>query len=158
MFERIIVAVDGSPTSNKALVAATRMASESGGRARLRLIHIADETAMALGYDQFGGYPAELLKAIHDSAQDIINAGLAICASAGVEADHVMVGSFGERLGDAVAKAARDWPADLVVTGTHGRRGVKHMLLGSGAEQIIRLSPVPVLVVRLAEGEERMKP
>jgi nucleotide-binding universal stress UspA family protein len=47
-----------------------------------------------------------------------------------------------------VADAARDWKADLVVVGSHGRRGLGRVLLGSGAEDILRLAPVPVLVVR----------
>ena len=47
-----------------------------------------------------------------------------------------------------VAEAANEWKADLVVVGTHGRRGLGRMLLGSGAEQILRLSPLPVLVIR----------
>ncbi len=51
-----------------------------------------------------------------------------------------------------VADAAKEWNADLIVVGTHGRRGVGRALMGSGAEQIIRLAPVPVLVVRLGEG------
>ena len=42
---------------------------------------------------------------------------------------------------------------DLIVVGTHGRRGLGRFFMGSGAEQIIRLAPVPVLVVRSAEGE-----
>ena len=44
------------------------------------------------------------------------------------------------------ADAAR-WPADLIVIGTHGRRGVSRMVMGSSAEHIARLSPVPVLLV-----------
>jgi nucleotide-binding universal stress UspA family protein len=56
-----------------------------------------------------------------------------------------------------VAEAARQWKADLVVVGTHGRRGVGRMLLGSGAEQVIRLAPVPVLVIR-SEMERESKP
>jgi nucleotide-binding universal stress UspA family protein len=51
-------------------------------------------------------------------------------------------------LGESVADEAADWGADLVVLGTHGRRGLGRVLLGSGAEQVIRLCPVPVLVVR----------
>jgi nucleotide-binding universal stress UspA family protein len=52
------------------------------------------------------------------------------------------------RLGESVADEAADWGADLVVIGTHGRRGLGRLLLGSGAEQVLRLSGVPVLVVR----------
>ena len=50
-----------------------------------------------------------------------------------------------------IANAAREWTADLIVLGTHGRRGIGRVLLGSGAEQIIRLPPVPVLVIRSSD-------
>jgi nucleotide-binding universal stress UspA family protein len=51
-------------------------------------------------------------------------------------------------LAEVVADAATRFKADLIVVGTHGRRGLGRMMLGSGAEQIIRLAPVPVLVIR----------
>ena len=66
----------------------------------------------------------------------------------GVSAESHVVDKPHQRLGESVADEAADWGADLVVLGTHGRRGLGRMLLGSGAEQVIRLSPVPVLVVR----------
>jgi nucleotide-binding universal stress UspA family protein len=154
MYERIMVCVDGSPTANKALVAALQLATESGGRAQLRLVHVVDEAAFALGLDQTGGYSAELYKAMQDQGTKVIGDAMAIVQAAGVKADHVLFDTFGQRLGDTVAKAARDWPADLVVVGTHGRRGVAHLFLGSGAEQVIRLAPVPVLVVRSTEDAE----
>jgi len=43
------------------------------------------------------------------------------------------------------------WGADLIVVGTHGRRGIGRVLLGSGAEQVIRMSPIPVLIIRSNE-------
>jgi nucleotide-binding universal stress UspA family protein len=45
-------------------------------------------------------------------------------------------------------EAATAWPADLLVIGTHGRRGLDHLLLGSIAESVVRLAPMPVLLVR----------
>jgi len=54
----------------------------------------------------------------------------------------------GQRLADAISDAALRWDADLIVVGTHGRHGIGRILMGSGAEQITRLAPVPVLVVR----------
>ena len=59
-----------------------------------------------------------------------------------------MAKAFGARLGETVADAARNWKADLIIVGTHGRRGLGRVLLGIGAEQIIRQAPVHVLVVR----------
>jgi len=54
---------------------------------------------------------------------------------------------------DAVVQVARDRKADLIITATHGRTGIKHLLLGSTAEKIVRLAPCPVLVVREKEHE-----
>ena len=68
--------------------------------------------------------------------------------AAGVVAETALLEGLDLRLGDVVADDARAWSADLVVVGTHGRRGVGRVLLGSGAEQIIRQAPVPVLAVR----------
>ena len=88
---------------------------------------------------------------IRENGAKVLATGLAAAGSAGVEADTVIYDNFGERLPDAVADAARQWNADLIVVGTHGRRGMGRVLMGSGAEQIIRLSPVPVLVIRSPE-------
>lgn len=81
MYKRILVPVDGSETSNKALTAALQLAREGSGCVRL----------------------------LHE---------------------------------------ATAWQADLIVVGTHGRRGLSRVLLGSGAEQVNRTAPVPVLTVR----------
>ena len=50
--------------------------------------------------------------------------------------------------GEAVLKAARDLDADLIVMGTHGRRGLAHLMIGSVAERVVRAAPCPVLTVR----------
>ena len=57
---------------------------------------------------------------------------------------------FAKRPCDVIVEQAARWPADLIVIGTHGRRGVNRMLLGSDAEQVARIAPVPVLLVRSA--------
>lgn len=59
--------------------------------------------------------------------------------------------TFAGRLSDFVVEQAHIWKADLIVIGTHGRRGVRRLLLGSDAEQVLRTSPVPVLLVRGAD-------
>jgi hypothetical protein len=57
---------------------------------------------------------------------------------------------FKAKLADVVAEAS-NWPADLIVIGTHGRRDVAWLILGSGAENVLRMAPVPVLLVRATE-------
>ena len=73
--------------------------------------------------------------------------------AAGVGVDTVCRETFGGRLCDIVVEEATQWNADLIVIGTHGRRGVGRMLIGSDAEQIVRVAPVPVLLVRGSESE-----
>lgn len=150
MYKRILVPVDGSETSNKALVAALQLARMVAGR--VRLIYVVEEMTYVSGYGEFGGYSEDLITAIHEAGTKILDDALAIAKSAGVEADTLLRDNLGGRLAEVVADAAKEWNADLIVVGTHGRRGVGRALMGSGAEQIIRLAPVPVLVVRLGEG------
>ena len=142
MYKRILVPVDGSDCSNRALVAALQLAREGGGR--VRLVHDLDELAYLNGYEATG----DLLRVARDFAQKLLDDALAMAKSAGVPADARLLDVPGGRLGELVAEEARNWEADLVVVGTHGRRGMGRMLLGSGAEQVLRLAPVPVLVVR----------
>jgi nucleotide-binding universal stress UspA family protein len=149
MYKRILVPVDGSETSNKALVAALELARESGGR--VRLVHALDELAYLTGAE----YSVDLLKAARGYAVKVVDDALAMAQSAGVPAETRLVEVLGGRLGELVAEEARTWQADLVTVGTHGRRGVSRVLLGSGAEQVIRMAPVPVLVVRTNEPTER---
>lgn len=151
MYKRILVPVDGSPISNKALVAALQLARDSGGR--VRLVHVVEELAFVDGYDMYGGRSGDLLRIMREAGDKVLDDALAIAQSAGVEADKILFDKFGERLGDVVADAAAQWKADLIVLGTHGRRGLGRVFLGSGAEQIIRLAPVPVLVFRSPDEE-----
>lgn len=146
MYKQILVPVDGSETANKALRAALELAKDSGGR--VRVIHVIEELAYASGYEQFGAYTEDLLNAMQDAGKKILQDAMTRAQSAGVAADNMLFDSVSGRLAEVVATAAREWSADLIVVGTHGRRGVGRMLLGSGAEQIIRLAPVPVLVIR----------
>jgi nucleotide-binding universal stress UspA family protein len=142
MYKRILVPVDGSETSTKALVAALQLAREGGGR--VRLIHTLDELAYLSGFEVSG----DLIQLARDYASKVLQDALEVAKAAGVPAESKLVEGAGARLGEVVADEARAWEADLVVVGTHGRRGVSRVLLGSGAEQVLRLAPVPVLAVR----------
>ena len=141
-FHKIIVPVDGSPTSNKALVEALQMARDCGGE--VRLVHVVDDLLYVTGFEA----SALVLDEVQKGARRILVSALEIANSAGVKADTQLIDRPGERLGECIAREARDWRADLIVVGTHGRHGAKRVLLGSGAEQVIRMAPVPVLVIR----------
>jgi nucleotide-binding universal stress UspA family protein len=68
--------------------------------------------------------------------------------AAGLEPESVMIESVGGAAGDIIVEQAGKWGAELIVLGTHGRRGLRRMVLGSDAEHVVRQSGVPVLLVR----------
>ncbi|WP_457281538.1 universal stress protein [Polaromonas sp. P5_D5] len=152
MFKRILIPVDGSDTSNKALVAGLAMARETS--ASVRLLHAFNEAAYLGGVDPYGTWSADLVGMMRESGAKVLTDATAIAGSAGVTASQLLCDEPGKRLGESVAEAAKLWNADLIVVGSHGRRGLGRVLLGSGAEQILRLAPVPVLVVRDAPSAQ----
>jgi len=155
MFKRILIPVDGSETSNKALVAGLRMARETG--ASVRLLHALNDLAYLGAMAPDGAYSTDVAGMLREAGAKVLTDATAIAQSAGMQASQSLADEPGTRLGEVVAEAAKRWGADLVVVGSHGRRGLGRVLLGSGAEQILRLAPVPVLVVRgeaLEDGDQ----
>ena len=57
-----------------------------------------------------------------------------------------------ERVAELIARRAEEAGVDMVILGTHGRRGVNRLLLGSDAEHVARIAPVPVMLVRSTDG------
>jgi nucleotide-binding universal stress UspA family protein len=150
MYQRILVPVDGSPTSGRGLDEAVRLAQLTHGR--LRLIHVVDELSFALTMDAYSGHAGDWVTVLRQNGSRILDAAAATVRAAGVEVDTVMQDNFSARLPDAVTTEAGNWQADLIVLGTHGRRGVGRLVMGSGAESVLRCSPVPVLLVRVPEA------
>lgn len=148
MYGRILVPVDGSETSTRGLDEALRLARLTG--ARLRLVHVIDELSLMAGMDTFATMSADTVRLLREGGRQILAAAEARAAAAGLVAETVLVDSFTRGVSDEIVHQCQEWGADLVVLGTHGRRGVKRLLLGSDAEQILRLAPTPVLLVRSA--------
>ncbi|NQW82258.1 MAG: universal stress protein [Polaromonas sp.] len=151
MYQRILIPVDGSETATKAMVTALQLARDSGGQ--VHLVHVV-EGMTPLAADPYGAYSGEVIEIMRQSGSKILEDALEVAKAAGVTADTELFDNFGERLAEVVADAAIRFNADLIVVGTHGRRGLGRMMLGSGAEQIIRLAPVPVLVIRQKEKKD----
>jgi nucleotide-binding universal stress UspA family protein len=141
-FRKILVPVDGSSTSGKALDYALQLAKDN--QSQVRALHAIDELGYLSGYE----YSGELMDAARKSASEVLQKAVLAAQAKGVPLDTRLVDQPGQRLGQTVADEAAGWGADLVVVGTHGRRGVGRVLMGSGAEQIVRMAPVAVLTVR----------
>ena len=146
MYKRILVAVDGSDTSQLALQEAVNLTRESGGQ--LRIVHAVDEVTFDLYQEVVD--PGEIQKAITKSGEAILNKAQTAVRAAGVKAETRLleIEKLGRRVPDMIAQEADAWPADLIVIGTHGRRGFSHLLMGSVAEGVVRIATKPVLLIR----------
>jgi len=143
MFKRILVAVDASEISNLALQAAIRLASEQ--QASLRIAHVIDTTDINSEHlDQ-----SSMLESLTQNGQSILGKAETTATAAGVavETSLVKIETMNQRISEAIASEAEAWPADLIVIGTHGRRGLTRLFLGSVAEGTARLATKPVLLI-----------
>jgi nucleotide-binding universal stress UspA family protein len=150
MYQRILVPVDGSSTASRGLDEALKLARLTG--ARLRLIHVLDVLGFAASFEAGAIYGSDLIATLRQAGELILEQGRARVAASGVPVDTLLCESFAARTADALVEQAKAWNADLIVIGTHGRRGVSRLMLGSDAEQLIRSAPVPVLLVRSPEN------
>jgi nucleotide-binding universal stress UspA family protein len=153
MFERILVPIDGSDTARKGLGVAIGVAKMSAGR--VRLLQVVDEFDADAEREATIFAREDTVRASRTSARASLAEAREQVRCADVPVDEVLCDARGERLCDRVVAMAHEWGADLIVLGTHGRRGVRRLLLGSDAEQILRVAPVPVLLVRADEPDTK---
>ena len=150
MYHRILVAVDGSSTSRRALHEGLKLAAD--GHARLLLVHVLDESAIYRYPVPIGDAFQPVLDAWRQGAQKVLDEASGLARQAGAEVEAGLVESAERQVPDVIVDEARRWGADLIVMGTHGRHGFAHLLLGSVAEGVIRIAPVPVLLTRGADA------
>lgn len=146
MYTRILVPIDGSPTSERALAEAGQLARLTG--AQVRLLHIVDPLAHASGFERPETYRDEVLPQARQAGQDLLERSRAALAEQGISADTRLLESRGASVARLVVGHAGEWEASVIVLGTQGRHGLERMLMGSDAEQIARHAAVPVLLVR----------
>lgn len=152
MYQRILVPIDGSTTSNQGLDEAIKLAKLTG--ASLRVIHVVDALTFATGSELYGGFASDVIPQMREAGEQIVEKARTRVKEQGVKVDSLLFDSLSTRVSVIVVDQAKAWDADLIVIGTHGRRGVNRLMLGSDAEQIVRMAPVPVLLVRAPEVKE----
>lgn len=146
MYKHILVPVDGSPASSHGLHEAIALAARLG--ATLKLFHIIDP--MIAYAAMSGGAGADLTSELREAGQQIIADAHKLAADHGVTVETAITETAAHSVADLIVEQAKAWPADMIVMGTHGRRGLTRLLMGSDAEMVLRNSPVPVLMVRSA--------
>jgi len=150
MYERILVPYDGSDTSKRGLDEAMALARLTGGT--LRVMHVVEIMHFITGFEPATVYANDAIPIMMKAGEELLEQARAAVAARGLPVETVLLESMATRVCDMVVEQAASWKAQLIVIGTHGRRGVGRFLLGSDAEQIVRMAPVPVLLVRHGEA------
>ena len=150
MYKRILVPIDGSEPATRGLGEAIKLAQNQG--ATIRLLHVVNEMVL-LSADAYGANVASLLDNLRTGGELLLQEAEAAVRRARIEVDSELIEAMGASAGAEIVRQAVKWPADLIVCGTHGRRGVRRIVMGSDAEYVIRHTPVPVLVLRSLSPE-----
>jgi nucleotide-binding universal stress UspA family protein len=145
MYGKILVPVDGSEASTRGLHEAIRLASIHGSQ--LRLVHFVNEFILDITYAP-GLYPDKLLESLRNAGKAILDDAEIAAKRAGIKVECVMLESIGGVVADFILTQAKQWRADLIVMGTHGRRGLLRLALGSNADLVVRGATVPVMLIR----------
>jgi nucleotide-binding universal stress UspA family protein len=146
MYKRILVPVDGSATSRRGLRAAIDLAKAQ--RARLVILNVVDAVQVFAAMEGAAAYDAGIVEALRDAGKRILAGAAAEAKKRGVKANTVLAENLAGRVADVIVRQARRQRSDLLVLGTHGRRGLSRMVMGSDAELVVRYAPAPVLLVR----------
>jgi nucleotide-binding universal stress UspA family protein len=145
MYQKILVALDGSEPSERALDAALQLAHDAN--AQLQPLFVVDVPVIA--YDVPSCDPSYIRDALLEEGTHVIDDAVLRMHKAGVVGTPRLMEA--DPLADDVARciqrAASDFKADLVVMGTHGRRGFQRLVLGSVAERFLRVAECAVLMI-----------
>jgi nucleotide-binding universal stress UspA family protein len=145
-FKKLLVSTDFSSTAEAALTTAVQLARQTD--AELRIVHVYEPPELA-----YGGYPYfPVVTAVADAEREKVEADLTarlddLKSEVSEQGVTVSTGLLSGHPGAQILDEARDWGADLLVLGTHGRRGFRRFLLGSVAERLVREAPCPVLTI-----------
>ena len=146
LYQHILVPIDGSPTSQRALEEALGLARQVGQGAQLELLHVVEMILFPDSEIYFNN--AELQKIMRSSGEKILAQAEKMVRRAGIAVQKRLLEADGERIATVIVEEARRWPADLIVIGTHGRSGFSRILFGSVAEGVVHTADVPVLLIR----------
>jgi len=146
MYQRILVPIDGSETSERALQEAIRLADS---KARLRLVYVIEEI-YPLDAESFVFIDSSALQeAARHTGERILVQAEKKARHSGAPVETALLDAGGQRISSVIDDDARRWPAELIVIGTHGRSGLSRLLMGSVADGVVRGASIPVLLVRV---------
>jgi len=145
MYSRILVPLDGSATGALGLKQAIALGQAL--KAKLRFAYVVNDYYTVMPYLE-GAYAGDMLARVREEGRRILHEANETARAAGLGHEAVLLEDSHTEIGARLIKDAAEWGAELIVMGTHGRRGLGRAVLGSEAEYVVRHSPVPVLLVR----------
>lgn len=145
MYKKILVPIDGSDTSLAGLNEAIRLAKVHDSE--LCLIHIVNELILDYSYTP-GAFGDDFFSALRKGGKEILDAAEKMVLAQGLRPTCVLKESIGGVAAELILEQAKSWHADLIVMGTHGRRGIFRLAMGSDAEEVVRAATVPVMLIR----------
>jgi nucleotide-binding universal stress UspA family protein len=145
MYKHILVPIDGSDTSRHGMREAIGLATAL--KAKVRMLHVISDFALMVEMANVIDFE-KFRSGLHQYGRDLLEKTAAEVRAAGIEVSTGLRDLKGGRVADAIVEEAREAHCNLIVIGTHGRRGFERALMGSDAERVLRQSPVPVLLVR----------
>lgn len=151
MYQKILVPIDGSSTATRGLTEAIGLARSCG--ASLALVYVVDAHPLAIDAGEPETWNA-MVEGLRRVGRAVLAQGAKLAAQQGVATTLDLYDSPGGRVAERIVAEAQQCGCDLVVMGTHGRRGFSRAMLGSDAEYVLRSSPVPVLLVRHSGADE----
>lgn len=145
MYQRILVGVDGSDAAQQALQEALALAKVH--QAEVRAVYVLDSSQQVMTFGIVEAQP--LINVLRDTGKKILEQVAEAARGQGASIETHLAETMGEtgHTAETLVAAAKDWKADLIVVGTHGRRGLRRMLIGSVAETVVRMAELPVLLV-----------
>jgi len=150
MYKHILCPVDGSTASTAGMLEAIKLAKEQN--AELHFFHVIDTYIPIV--DMAGDFNVTyMIDILRENGEKIIKQALDTARESGVAADSKTIESVGGRAASYIVKEAGSWPADIIVMGTHGLRGISRLVMGSDAENVLRTSHVSVLLVKSPHAE-----
>ena len=156
MYSKILVPVDGSRTGKFGLQEAIRLAASQKTPARLRLLHVIDDFPMLVEMSSVVSFD-RAMRALRESGLAVLEQARQLADAGDVRADVTLREATGSRIAKEVLAEARESGCDLIVMGTHGRRGLTRLTLGSDADMVVAASHIPVLLVRGQEQQDEGK-
>lgn len=149
MYKRILVPLDGSDTAERGLQEAIGLARDE--KSTLCLLHIIDTFPLMVEMSATHSFE-QMRQNLRRYGDELLGRAAEAARAQGVASESMLVELVNERVPTAIVAQAAKAHCDLVVMGTHGRRGFSHMVLGSAAEGVIREATIPVLLVRLPQA------